>query len=175
MTIPPNPPPLAQPKTSSLAVTSLVLAVLGIVMLCFAPLLAIPAIICGHVAMSRINGSGGALTGKGLAIAGFTIGYVSLFLLLPLLLAIAIPNFVRARQVSMKNACINNLRQIDGAKQQWALENSKQHTDTPTQQELMKYLGRQNHLWPTCPARGVYTINAVGEAPTCSIPEHQLP
>src|SRR2546426_11847081 len=39
-----------------------------------------------------------------------------------LLAAIAIPNFVKARTTSQMNACINNLRQVDGAIQQWALE-----------------------------------------------------
>jgi len=40
-------------------------------------------------------------------------------------LVIAIPNFIRARNTPARNACVNNLRQINGAKQQWALENQK--------------------------------------------------
>ena len=48
-----------------------------------------------------------------------------------LLAAIAIPNFVQARKTSQTNACLNNLRQIDGAKQQWALENGKHSADVP--------------------------------------------
>ena len=68
---------------------------------------------------------------------------------------------------------ISNLRQIDTAKQQWAVENKKQTTDTPKAQELETYLHRTfNSL--KCPAGGVYTINAVGEKPTCSIPQHDL-
>ena len=58
-----------------------------------------------------------------------------------LLAAIAIPNFVRARTTSQENACINNLRLIDSAKQQWALEHHKRNTDTPTEQDLTPYLG----------------------------------
>jgi general secretion pathway protein G len=85
--------------------------------------------------------------------------------------AIAIPNFVKARQVSQENACINNLRQIDGAKQQWALEHNKTAKDVPTKSDLLPYLRR----WPACPAGGEYTIGAVGEKPTCSIPGHGLP
>src|SRR2546422_6836020 len=42
-----------------------------------------------------------------------------------LLASIAIPNFIKARTTSQKNACINNLRQVDGAIQQWALENNQ--------------------------------------------------
>src|SRR6266478_4702290 len=55
--------------------------------------------------------------------AGFTLVEIMIVVaIIGLLAAIAIPNFVRARSTSQKNACINNLRQIDGAKQQWALE-----------------------------------------------------
>lgn len=85
--------------------------------------------------------------------------------------AIAIPNFVKARQTSQENACINNLRQIDGAKQQWALEKGKTATDVPTWDDLKPYLRGIPH----CPAGGTYTINAVGTPPQCSIPGHVLP
>jgi hypothetical protein len=88
-----------------------------------------------------------------------------------ILAAIAIPNFVKARAVSQANACINNLRQIDAAKQEWALEKGKQSTDTPVMDDLKPYLGKIPH----CPAGGNYTINAVGQPPQCSIPDHKLP
>jgi hypothetical protein len=93
-----------------------------------------------------------------------------------LLSAIAIPNFVKARTTSQQNACINNLRLIDAAKQQWALENKKQSTDKPAVSDIQRFLGRgaQGEM-PVCPAGGVYTIGAVGELPTCSIPGHVLP
>ena len=93
-----------------------------------------------------------------------------------LLAAIAVPNFVRARATSQENACINNLRLIDAAKQQWALENKKQSADTPTMKDLQPYLCRgPKGTLPTCPGGGVYKIGAVGEKPTCSIPGHELP
>ena len=88
-----------------------------------------------------------------------------------MLSAIAIPNFVKARTVSQQNACINNLRQLDAAKQQWALEKSKQSTDVPAMDDLKPYL----HAIPHCPAGGTYTLNAVGQPPECSIPDHKLP
>jgi hypothetical protein len=87
------------------------------------------------------------------------------------LAAIAVPNFVKARAVSQRNACINNLRQIDAAKREWALENNKTNGDTPTKEDLMPYLSR----WPVCPAGGTYSINPVGTPPTCSVPGHKLP
>ncbi len=69
------------------------------------------------------------------------------------------------------NACINNLRQLDGAKQQWALENRKTAADLPTEADLARYL--KNGI-PKCPGGGVYTIGTVEVVPTCSIRGHQL-
>jgi hypothetical protein len=89
-----------------------------------------------------------------------------------MLAAIAIPNFVKARQTAQMNACINHLRIIDGAKQEWALEKVKLGTDTPTQSEVEAYLNGDE--FPICPGGGSYTINAVDEAPACSIPNHRL-
>jgi hypothetical protein len=81
-----------------------------------------------------------------------------------------------AHKAQSANACINNLRLIDASKQQWALENKKQSTDTPTMDDLRPYLGRgPNGELPACPDGGVYAIGTVGEKPTCSIPVHVLP
>ena len=87
--------------------------------------------------------------------------------------AIAIPNFVKARTTSQQNACINNLRQMDAAKNQWALEKSKKAGDACTEDDIKPYLVHER--MPTCPAGGTYTINAIGEPPTCSLPNHVLP
>jgi hypothetical protein len=72
------------------------------------------------------------------------------------------------------NACINNLRQLDGAKQQWALENKKRVNDVVTWRDVTPYIGRGDgyRLW--CPQGGVYRLNRLDEAPTCSIAGHQL-
>ena len=164
----------SQPKTSTLAIWSLALGISSLV--CFSIFAAIPGVICGHKALSKIKNSGGALAGQGLAIAGLVTGYIGIawaIFIIPLMMAIAIPNFVMARNTAQTNMCINNLRQIDAAKQQWALENNKKGTDTPTQIDLKRYL--RNGQWPACPAGGAYTINPVSEAPTCSIPKHKLP
>jgi hypothetical protein len=90
-----------------------------------------------------------------------------------LLAAIAIPNFEKARATSQKNACINNLREIQAAKQQWALEKNKTQTDVPTWDDLQPYLGGTVPL--VCPAGGTYSINAISDPPTCSHPGHELP
>jgi hypothetical protein len=82
----------------------------------------------------------------------------------------------QAQKAQNDNACINNLRLIDAAKQQWALEYKKQTTDTPTMDDLRPYIGRgPNGELPVCPDGGTYTIGTVGEKPTCSNPAHVLP
>ncbi len=175
--VPPIPAVPAEAKNCSLAVWSLVLGILAVVLsvVCIGPLFGIPAVICGHMGYSRVKRSAGALSGGGLALGGLITGYLSIALipLIGLMAAIAIPNFVKARTTAQMNACISHLRQIDGAKQQWAMENKKETTDTPTPQDLDTYLHTSFNTLK-CPAGGVYTINAVGEKPTCSIPRHEL-
>jgi len=164
-------------RNSGLAVWSLVLGILGLLLICIGPLFAIPGVICGHMAYGRIRRSGGALTGQGLALAGLITGYLSIAMaifIIPLLAAIAIPNFVKARDTAQKNACINNLRQIDAAKQQWALENKKSGHEVPTIEDLEPYI-KGGFASLHCLKEGVYTINSVAVAPTCSIPGHALP
>jgi hypothetical protein len=72
-----------------------------------------------------------------------------------------------------RNACINNLRQLDAAKQQWALEKNKPTEAVPTAADLLSYL--PGGIFPICPDGGTYTLNAVGELPACSINGHDLP
>ncbi len=69
-------------------------------------------------------------------------------------------------------ACINNLRLIDGAKQQWAVEKQKQRGALLTAADITPYL--KGNAVPVCPAGGVYTLNPVGLAPICNIPGHTL-
>lgn len=99
------------------------------------------------------------------------VGFVGIFMV-GMLAAIAIPNFVKARNTAQANACINNLRTIDSAKQQWAVENKKEDTDTPTRDQLEPLL--RSGQFPMCPAGGTYTINVVSEPPVCSLPIHGL-
>src|SRR5436190_8045680 len=60
--------------------------------------------------------------------------------LLLLISSFAIPNFVRSKSISASNVIVNNLRQIEAAKQQWAVDNNKSAGDQPTSQELAAYL-----------------------------------
>jgi hypothetical protein len=70
-------------------------------------------------------------------------------------------------------SCLNNLRQLDGAKQQWALEHSQPAEAVPGLPDIEPYL-RDAAVW-NCPGGGVYTLNAVGLPPVCSLPGHVLP
>jgi competence protein ComGC len=172
----PVPSNIPSVKTSSLAIWSLVLAILGMLLLlvCIGPLFAIPAVICGHMGYSRVKRSGGALQGEGIALGGLITGYVCLGLalfLVPMMAAIAIPNFVKARETAQRNGCINNLRRIEGAKELWALEHPGSTNNAPTMQDLSQYF-KGTKL--ECPTGGTYSINAVGEPPRCSIPKHRL-
>ena len=78
------------------------------------------------------------------------------------------------------NSCINRLRMIDGAKQQWALEHHKTASDVPTAEDIRIYFSREGAAagggaaMPTCPQGGTYTIGRVGEPPKCSYPGHRL-
>ncbi len=160
----------AQKRMAGGAVASLVLGILG--MFLIGPLGSIPAVICGHVAKSRIRQNPGGLDGDGLALAGLILGYVQIGLMvvmLPLLTAIALPSFARAREHAREAMCMNNLRQIDVAKEMWALENNRDEGTVlgPAEEaELPRYLGGS---LPTCPSEGRYTLHPVGRGPECSV------
>ena len=110
---------------------------------------------------------------------GFTLVEIMIVVaIIGLLATIAIPNFAKARTTAQKNACISNLRQIDGAIQQWALDLKKDAGEPVSYNDIKSYL--KNEV--SCPSGGTsfddsYSISTVDASPICQRkPEtHKLP
>jgi prepilin-type N-terminal cleavage/methylation domain-containing protein len=102
---------------------------------------------------------------------GFTlIEIMIVVLIIGILLAIAIPNFMKARETSRTKACITNLKQIQTAKEQWAMDNKKASTDTPDIADLCGanlYI-KQEPLCP-CGAGASYAPNQLDTDPACPV------
>lgn len=94
-------------------------------------------------------------------------------LIIGILMAIAVPNFVKARESSRKSACVSSLKQIDSAKEQWAMDNKK---DAGATVAMTNLVGATLYIkaTPACPSGGTYTVNNVGTNPTCSSSGHTL-
>jgi hypothetical protein len=92
--------------------------------------------------------------------------------------AVALPALAKAKARSSgmaeQSACLANLRMIQTAKEQWARDKKKPAGTAVRWEDIQIYLGRGRGTM-RCPKGGEYTVGAVGESPTCSIPGHELP
>lgn len=110
---------------------------------------------------------------------GFTLVEILIVLaILAILLSVAMPNLLRSGKSARKNACILNLRQIDGAMEQWSVNNSISAGVIPSSAQDEEIYSYVDGGIPTCPSGGDYTIHAIGTLPqvTCSREdeEHKL-
>lgn len=143
----PSPMPPSGEKTSGLAIASLVL---GICSLACSIFTAIPALICGGMALARINRPASGLGGRGQAIAGLILGGLGMFLTLPVMAGMLIPALQATRGRAQEAACANNVRQIGVAIRMYSMENTNR---LPANLEDLKpYIPNIDRL-SRCPAR----------------------
>jgi prepilin-type N-terminal cleavage/methylation domain-containing protein len=97
---------------------------------------------------------------------GFTLVEVMIVVgIMAVLLTIAVPNFLRARAVARQRTCLQNMRQIDNAKDQHAMENRLADGTACVMGDLVPGFMRNT---PTCPTGGIYTVGVIGTKATCS-------
>ncbi|MBX7245902.1 MAG: prepilin-type N-terminal cleavage/methylation domain-containing protein [Candidatus Sumerlaeaceae bacterium] len=106
---------------------------------------------------------------------GFTLVEIMIVVaIIGIIIAIAVPAFLRARENSRGRACQENLSKIDGAKEQYALEFNLSNGAGVSFSDLINpggaadgegFLKRE----PECPAGGTYTEGNIGAEPTCDI------
>ena len=109
-----------------------------------------------------------------LAHSAFTLIEIMIVVaIIGLLAAIAVPNFVKSRARAQTQICIENLAQIEAAKQMWGVEKGKVEGDAPSSVDL---IGDQLYIkkMPACPAGGIYEFQRIGQTATCSISGHTL-
>lgn len=98
---------------------------------------------------------------------GFTLVEIMIVvLIIGILAAIAVPNFVKARESARRASCLGNMTQIDSAKEQWAMDNKKSSGDACTSANVAPTYIKS---FPVCPSTATaYTVGAIGTSPSCA-------
>lgn len=102
--------------------------------------------------------------------SAFTLVEIMIVLaIIGIVAVVSIPNYMKARDTSQKNTCINNLRSIDRMTQQWAFEKNKVGTDTYSLTDPSLLAHFKGSSLPVCPGDGSYSAGAtLSDEPTCS-------
>ncbi|MEI7730014.1 MAG: hypothetical protein WCO56_10610 [Verrucomicrobiota bacterium] len=127
------------------------------------------AVVLARVAVYRIRSSPEPVSGRANAFTGFWTGATSI----AVIVGLGYLFYTRPRYHVSRSSCYNNLRQLDGAKEQWALEYRKTTNDTPAMTDLIGYTNYIKVL-PSCPANGTYILNRLGVKPRCTFSGHTL-
>ena len=102
---------------------------------------------------------------------GFTlVEIMCVVMVIAIIIAIAIPNFLHAREASRSRACTQNLREFETAKEQWAIVTRAAASATPDRSELVtEFMKGTEDTLPNCPGGGKYDLNDLAHPPTCDI------
>jgi prepilin-type N-terminal cleavage/methylation domain-containing protein len=105
---------------------------------------------------------------------GFTLVEILIVVaILGILLGLAMPAFLKSRTNARKQVCIENLAQIESAKQLWGVENAKKTGDVPGDDDLIGPT-RYIKVKPSCPGAGTYSYNGIGDNAVCTVEGHSL-
>ncbi len=114
----------------------------------------------------------GAAHRSGRTERGFTLVEISIVLgIIFILASLAYPSIQKVRSRTHRQMCINNLRQIYYAKEQWAMAMGKTDGESTDESAVLSYIKEPL----ACPSNGTYDYGVVGANPTCDIAEHELP
>ncbi|MBS1704156.1 MAG: prepilin-type N-terminal cleavage/methylation domain-containing protein [Armatimonadetes bacterium] len=106
---------------------------------------------------------------------GFTLVEIMIVvLIIGILLSIAVPSFIQARQSGRRSSCLANMKEIESAKEQWAMDNRKSNGDTVAFTDLVGMTLYMKST-PSCAEGGTYSLNPIGTVPTCTVSGHVLP
>ncbi|MDB4283365.1 DUF4190 domain-containing protein [Akkermansiaceae bacterium] len=134
--VPPSQNFQEKPKTSGLAIASLICGLAGFILTIFT---GIPAIVMGHMALSRIKASGGTIGGGGIALAGTILGYITSILIffIAVLAGLATPAILKAKNMQAEAQLISQVKMV-GLELEEHLYETGAYPESPGELPLIK-------------------------------------